>query len=54
MRRSDLLLALGSLGATVIVALPLGVRHRQPRLHNAVLGVLNVVQTIPSMRSSAS
>jgi len=45
-----LLLALGSLGAAVIVALPLGVLcHRQPRLRNALLGVLNMVQTIPSI-----
>jgi len=45
-----LLLALGSLGAAVIVALPLGVLcHRQPRLRNAVLGTLNMVQTIPSI-----
>jgi osmoprotectant transport system permease protein len=43
-------LALGSLGAAVIVALPLGVLcHRQPRLRNTVLGVLNMVQTIPSI-----
>jgi len=48
--RRHLLLALGSLAAAVIVALPLGVLcHRQPRLRNAVLGVLNVVQTIPSI-----
>ncbi len=45
-----LLLALGSLGAAVIVALPLGVlSHRQPGLRAAVLGALNVVQTIPSI-----
>ena len=45
-----LLLALGSLGAAVIVALPLGVLcHRQPRMRNAVLGALNMVQTIPSI-----
>lgn len=48
--RRHLLLALGSLGAAVVVALPLGVLcHREPRLRNAVLGVLNVVQTIPSI-----
>jgi osmoprotectant transport system permease protein len=45
-----LLLALGSLAAAVIVALPLGVLcHRQPRLRDAVLGALNLVQTIPSI-----
>ncbi len=45
-----LLLALGSLAAAVIVALPLGVLcHRQPRTAGAVLGALNVVQTIPSI-----
>jgi osmoprotectant transport system permease protein len=45
-----LLLALGSLGAAVIVALPLGVLcHRQPRLRNILLGALNMVQTIPSI-----
>jgi osmoprotectant transport system permease protein len=45
-----LLLALGSLGAAVIVALPLGVLcHRQPRMRDAVLGALNMVQTIPSI-----
>jgi osmoprotectant transport system permease protein len=44
------LLALGSLGAAVIVALPVGVLcHRQPRLRNAVLSALNMVQTIPSI-----
>jgi osmoprotectant transport system permease protein len=44
------LLALGSLGAAVIVALPVGVLcHRQPRLRNTVLGALNMVQTIPSI-----
>jgi osmoprotectant transport system permease protein len=48
--RRHLLLALGSLAAAVIVALPLGVLcHRQPRLRNAVLGALNLVQTIPSI-----
>jgi osmoprotectant transport system permease protein len=45
-----LLLALGSLAAAVVVALPIGVlSHRQPGLRNAVLGALNVVQTIPSI-----
>jgi len=48
--RQHLALALGSLAAAAIVALPLGVIcHRAPRLQTAVLGTLNVVQTIPSI-----
>jgi osmoprotectant transport system permease protein len=48
--RQHLWLALGSLGAAVVVALPLGVLcHRVPRLRGAILGVLNFVQTIPSI-----
>jgi len=48
--RQHLALALGSLAAAAIVALPLGVIcHRAPRLQAAVLGTLNVVQTIPSI-----
>ena len=48
--RQHLMLALGSLAAAVMVALPLGVFcHRQPRLKAAVLGTLNFVQTIPSI-----
>ncbi len=43
-------LALGSLGAAVLVGLPLGVLcHRIPRVRAGVLGTLNVVQTIPSI-----
>jgi osmoprotectant transport system permease protein len=43
-------LALGSLAAAVVVGLPLGIAcHRQPRLRAAVLGTLNVVQTVPSI-----
>jgi len=43
-------LALGSLGAAVVVALPLGiVCYRVPRLRPAVLGTLNVIQTVPSI-----
>jgi osmoprotectant transport system permease protein len=43
-------LALGALAAAVVVGLPLGIAcHRQPRLRAAVLGTLNVVQTIPSI-----
>ena len=48
--RQHLALALGSLAAAAIVALPLGVIcHRAPRLQAAVLGTLNFVQTIPSI-----
>ncbi|HYM27507.1 MAG TPA: ABC transporter permease [Steroidobacteraceae bacterium] len=43
-------LALGSLGAAVLVALPLGILcHRVPRLRPGVLGTLNVIQTVPSI-----
>jgi osmoprotectant transport system permease protein len=43
-------LALGSLGTAVVVALPLGVLcHRVPRLRGAVLGTLNLIQTIPAI-----
>ena len=45
-----LMLAFGSLGAALAVGLPLGILvHEAPRLRGAVLGVLNVVQTIPSL-----
>lgn len=48
--RRHVSLAVGSLGAAVIVALPLGILcHRQPALRPGMLGVLNVVQTIPSI-----
>jgi osmoprotectant transport system permease protein len=48
--RQHLRLAFGSLAAAAIVALPLAVLcHRRARLQGAVLGVLNVVQTIPSI-----
>jgi osmoprotectant transport system permease protein len=43
-------LAGGSLGAALAVGLPLGVLcHRVPRLRGAVLGALNVIQTIPAI-----
>lgn len=43
-------LAIGSLVAAVLVGLPLGiVCHRIPKLRDAVLNVLNIVQTIPSI-----
>jgi len=48
--RQHVLLALGSLGAAVLVGLPLGVLcHRVPRLRAATLQVLNLIQTIPSI-----
>ena len=48
--RRHVWLALGSLGAAVIVALPLGILcHRMPRLRPGVLGALNVIQTIPAI-----
>ncbi len=48
--RQHVLLALGSLGAAVVIALPLGILcHRVPRLRAAILGTLNVVQTIPAI-----
>jgi osmoprotectant transport system permease protein len=48
--RRHLWLALSSLGAAVIVALPLGiVCHQVPRLRAGILGSLNVVQTIPAI-----
>lgn len=43
-------LAAGSLGAALIIGLPLGILcYRVPRLRGAVLGVLNVIQTIPGI-----
>jgi osmoprotectant transport system permease protein len=43
-------LALGSLVAAVVVGLPLGILcHRVDKLRDAVLNVLNIVQTIPSI-----
>ncbi|TLY86974.1 MAG: ABC transporter permease [Gammaproteobacteria bacterium] len=48
--RQHLWLALGSLAAAVVVALPIGILcHRVPRLRAGVLGTLNVIQTIPSI-----
>jgi osmoprotectant transport system permease protein len=48
--RQHVWLALGSLGAAVVVALPLGILcHRVPRLRGGILGALNVVQTIPAI-----
>jgi osmoprotectant transport system permease protein len=48
--RRHMALALGSLAAALLVALPLGVLcHRVPKFKAAVLGVLNFVQTVPSI-----
>lgn len=48
--RQHILLSLGSLGAAVVVALPLGILcHRAPRLKPGILGALNVIQTVPSI-----
>lgn len=45
-----LLLAFGSLALALALGLPLGVLvHQVPRLRNGVLGVLNAVQTVPSL-----
>ncbi len=45
-----LFLALGSLLAACLVGLPLGILcHRAPRLRAAILPVLSIVQTIPSI-----
>ena len=45
-----LLLVFGSLGAALAVGLPLGVMvHQRPRTGRGVMGVLNIVQTIPSL-----
>jgi osmoprotectant transport system permease protein len=48
--RQHIELSLGSLGAAVMVALPLGIFcHRMPRLQPGVLSALNIIQTIPSI-----
>ncbi len=48
--RQHVYLALGSLGAAVLVGLPLGIFcHRVPRLRDGILGTLNVIQTIPAI-----
>jgi osmoprotectant transport system permease protein len=48
--RQHVALALGSLAAAVVVALPLGILcYRVPRLRGGVLGTLNVIQTIPAI-----
>ncbi len=48
--RRHVLLAAGSLGAAVLVGLPLGVVcYRVPRIRAGILGTLNVIQTIPAI-----
>lgn len=48
--RQHILLSLGSLGAAVVAALPLGIFcHRVPRLRPGILSALNIIQTIPSI-----
>ena len=47
---THVVLALGSLAAATIVGIPIGiVCERVPRLRNAILNILNAVQTIPSI-----
>jgi osmoprotectant transport system permease protein len=48
--RQHVFLALSSMAAAVIVAVPLGILcHRVPRLRAGTLGALNLIQTIPSI-----
>jgi len=48
--RAHVALAAGSLAAAVLVGLPLGIFcHRVPRVRGAILAVLNVIQTVPSI-----
>jgi osmoprotectant transport system permease protein len=48
--RQHILLALGSLAAAVVFGLPLGILcHRVPRVREAILGTLNVIQTVPAI-----
>ena len=48
--RQHVLLALGSVSAAVLVAVPAGILcHRVPRLRAGMLGTLNLIQTIPSI-----
>lgn len=45
-----MVLAFGSLGAALVIGLPIGIGiYLTPRLRRPVLGVLNIVQTIPSL-----
>jgi osmoprotectant transport system permease protein len=48
--RQHVFLALGSVTAAVIIAVPVGILcHRVPRLRAGTLGALNLIQTIPSI-----
>ena len=48
--RQHVFLALGSVSAAVLIAVPLGILcHRFPRLRAGTLGALNLIQTIPSI-----
>jgi osmoprotectant transport system permease protein len=48
--RAHMYLAVGSLGAAVLAGVPLGILcYRVPRLRAGILGVLNVIQTVPSI-----
>jgi len=48
--RQHVYLALGSVIAAVLIAVPLGILcHRVPRLRAGTLGTLNLIQTIPSI-----
>lgn len=48
--RRHIFLALGSVSAAVLVAVPVGILcHRVPRLRAGTLGTLNLIQTIPSI-----
>jgi osmoprotectant transport system permease protein len=48
--RAHVSLAVGSLGAAVLAGVPLGIFcYRVPRVRAAILGVLNVIQTVPSI-----
>jgi osmoprotectant transport system permease protein len=48
--RAHVSLAVGTLGAAVLAGVPLGILcYRVPRLRAGILGVLNVIQTIPSI-----
>ncbi len=48
--RQHVELALGSLAGAALVGLPIGILcHRVPRLRAGILGVLNLIETIPSL-----
>jgi osmoprotectant transport system permease protein len=47
---SHVLIALSSLGAAVVIGLPLGILcHREPGTRATILQILNMIQTIPSI-----